>query len=32
MDRNQTVQELTNIYDLAAKLKLSMVMAAEKKK
>jgi len=31
MDRNQTVQELTNIYDLAAKLKLSMVMAAEKK-
>ena len=32
MDRNQTVQELTNIYDLAAKLKLAMVMAAEKKK
>ncbi|AWL09535.1 biopolymer transporter ExbD [Aquirufa nivalisilvae] len=32
MDRNQTVQELTNVYDLAAKLNLSMVMAAEKKK
>jgi biopolymer transport protein ExbD len=32
MDRNQTVQELTNVYDLAAKLNLAMVMAAEKKK
>jgi len=32
MDRNQTVQDLTNVYDLAAKLNLSMVMAAEKKK
>jgi biopolymer transport protein ExbD len=32
MDRNQTVQDLTNVYDLAAKLNLAMVMAAEKKK
>ena len=32
MDKNQTVQDLTNVYDLAAKLNLSMVMAAEKKK
>lgn len=32
MDRNQTVQDLTNVYDLASKLNLSMVMAAEKKK
>ena len=32
MDRNQTVQDLTNVYDLAAKLNLAMVMAAEKRK
>ncbi len=32
MDKNQTVQDLTNVYDIAAKLNLAMVMAAEKKK
>ncbi|MFM1912853.1 MAG: hypothetical protein RIR51_691 [Bacteroidota bacterium] len=32
MDRNQTVQELTNIYDIAARLNMTMVMAAEKRK
>ncbi len=32
MDRNQTVQDLTNIYDIAARLNLTMVMAAEKRK
>lgn len=32
MDKNQTVQELTNVYDIAAHLNLTMVMAAEKRK
>jgi biopolymer transport protein ExbD len=32
IDKSRTVQDLTDIYDLAAKNNLSMVMAAEKKK
>ncbi|MEK6546713.1 MAG: biopolymer transporter ExbD [Bacteroidota bacterium] len=32
IDKSRTVQDLTDVYDLAAKNKLSMVMAAEKKK
>ena len=32
IDKTRTVQDLTDVYDLAAKNNLSMVMAAEKKK
>jgi biopolymer transport protein ExbD len=32
IDKSRTVQDLTDVYDLAAKNNLSMVMAAEKKK
>jgi biopolymer transport protein ExbD len=32
IDKSRSVQDLTDVYDLAAKNNLSMVMAAEKKK
>jgi biopolymer transport protein ExbD len=32
IDKTRTVQDLTDVYDLASKNNLSMVMAAEKKK
>ena len=32
IDKTKTVQDLTDIYDIAARLNLSMVMAADKKR